>query len=407
MSTPLTLALVGQAIIKEDVLACAEAAFLDVVEHIRSSDFAFTGYEGTIRGAHGGWPMKSSFLHVSEPFVLDSLKSLGFNLLSLSNNHAFDLGPGGVLSAIDEARARGFACAGTGATLAAATRAAVQRSPAGTVALIAMDAGPQGDHVYATDETEAMAARPGSNRLRVHATLGVSPPDLAALERISAQVGYERSKSANAKVGYRHTDGEGFEFFGLRFEAAENPGQRRTADAADVERNLRAIDAAARGADVVIAYVHHHHWEPEWHVVPPWFRKFARECVDAGASIVVSHGVPMLQGIEIYRGAPLLYGLGNFIFHTFQPTKYTDDRIWQSVVARAHFAKGRCQRIDLHPIVLGGESALREGRFDARRVPHLARGEYGESILRRLAQMSLAFGTTVDLCDGHGVIRVP
>jgi poly-gamma-glutamate capsule biosynthesis protein CapA/YwtB (metallophosphatase superfamily) len=52
----------------------------------------FTGYGGTIRGRHGGWPMKSSFLHVSDPLVLDCLKSLGFDFLSLRNNHAYDLG---------------------------------------------------------------------------------------------------------------------------------------------------------------------------------------------------------------------------------------------------------------------------------------------------------------------------
>src|SRR5688500_7483323 len=135
-----SLTFVGQSLIKEDVLACEEQDFRDVVALIRSSDFAFTGYEGTIRGGHGGWPMKSTFLHASEPLVLDSLRNLGFNLLSLSNNHAFDLGPNGILSTLEEAHARGFACAGIGETLADATRAGIARKAATTLALVAMDA---------------------------------------------------------------------------------------------------------------------------------------------------------------------------------------------------------------------------------------------------------------------------
>lgn len=400
-----SLTFVGQSLIKEDVLSSEERDFRDVVALIRSSDFAFTGYEGTIRGAHGGWPMKSTFLHASEPHVLDSLKALGFNLLSLSNNHAFDLGPNGVLSTLEEVQARGFAYAGIGETLSAATRAGIARSDSRALALIAMDAGPQGEHVYAMDPTDRIPARPGSNRLRVNTTVALRESDLAMLRAASDELGHEEAKAADRKVGFKQTPGKGYEFFGLRLEAADKPEHRRSADSEDVERNLRAVADASAHADRVIVYVHHHQWEPRWEQVPHWFQQFAHDCIDAGAGAVVSHGVPMLQGIEIYKGAPLLYGLGNFIFHTYQPAKYTDERIWQSVVAKTFFADGALERIELYPIVLGGEDALTKERYDTRRVPHLARGEYGEKILRRLASMSEAFGTRIELEDGRGVIR--
>ena len=396
----------GQSLIKEDVLAYDAPDFVKVANLIAASDFAFTGYEGTLRGRYGGWPMKSSFLHVSEPLVLDSLKHLGFNLLSLSNNHAFDLGPGGILSTIEEAHARGFAHAGTGATLADATRAASLEREGATVALVAMDAGPQGEHVYASDSTARIEARPGSNRLRVHTTLGVPRAELDALTQLSEQLGYEQRKSANRKVGYRQTPGAGFEFYGLRFEEADAPVERRQVDADDAERNLRAIGEAAQRADLAIVYVHHHHWEPQWERAPEWLREFAMRCVDAGAGAFVSHGVPMLQGIEIYKGAPLLYGFGNFIFHTFQAEKYTDERIWQSVIARCRFSAKGCDEIELMPIVLGGEEAVRNGRYDARRVPHIAHGSYGSSILERLAMLSSQFGTRIEIEDGRGIVRM-
>jgi poly-gamma-glutamate synthesis protein (capsule biosynthesis protein) len=406
VNSSFSVSLVGQSLIKEDVLAYSERDFLDVVDIIRNSDFAFTGYEGTIRGRHGGWPMKSSFLHVSEPLVLDSLRSIGFNLLSLSNNHAFDLGPGGILSTLEEAKVRGFTHAGTGETLSDAARAGISRTEHGTVALIAMDAGPQGDHVYATDATERMPARPGSNRLRVHTMLAIPQRDLDALRALSDKLGHEQRKAANEKVGYRQTAGKGFDFYGLRFETAQESEERRWTDPEDVERNLHTIAETAAQTDLVIVYVHHHRWEPRWETVPPWFQQFARQCVDAGAGLVVSHGVPMLQGIELYKGAPLLYGLGNFIFHTFQPAKYTDDRIWESVIATCRFSAGHCERIELEPIVLGGEGVLLTHRYDARRVPHAARGEYGTAILQRLAALSQPFGTRLEIENGRGVIRV-
>jgi poly-gamma-glutamate synthesis protein (capsule biosynthesis protein) len=255
------------------------------------------------------------------------------------------------------------------------------------------------------DPSVRLPERPGSNRLRVHTSLAVRQRELDMLQELSRTLGYETRKAANDKVGYRQTPGTGFDFYGLRFEAAEAPHENRWTDSDDTERNLRAIERIAADVDLAMVYVHHHHWYPTWDSVPEWFRSFAHRCIDAGARLVASHGVPMLQGIEIYKGAPLFYGLGNFIFHTFQPAKYTDERIWQSVVARAAFESGICNRIELCPIVLGGERAIKEGRYDARRVPHLASAEYGEGILQRLASLSQVFGTQIDIENGRGVIR--
>jgi poly-gamma-glutamate synthesis protein (capsule biosynthesis protein) len=269
-----------------------------------------------------------------------------------------------------------------------------------------MDAGPQGDHVYASDATERMAARPGSNRLRVHRTLVVTEEDVARLRAMSAALGHETQKSANAKVGYRQSEGKGYEFYGLRFEAGDTCRERLWVDEADAQRNFESIARAREAADCVVAYVHHHHWNPQWEITPDWFRAFAHGCVDAGAGVVVSQGVPMLQGIEIYKGVPLFFGLGNFIFHTFQPAKYTDERIWQSVVATCRFVQGRCERVELAPLVIGGEGALRDGDFQSRRAPHIARGAYGTRILQRLAVMSEAFGTRVAVSGDVAYIRI-
>ena len=41
---------------------------------------------------------------------------------------------------------------------------------------------------------------------------------------------------------------------------------------------------------------------------------FARAMIDAGADLFVGHGPHVLRGIEIYKGAPIIYSLGDFIF---------------------------------------------------------------------------------------------
>jgi len=397
---------VGQCIIKEDITASQEPDFQEILALTRGSDFCFTSMEGTIKGCHGGWPMKPAKLtHASDPLVLDCLKSMGFNVLSLVNNHACDLGAAGVLSAIAEADARGMPHAGTGADLSAATRPGLSVANGIRVALVAMDAGPQDEHVYATDATRELAARPGCNPLLLHTTIVVGEADLAALRAMSEKLNHETRKASDRKVGYRQLPGEGFEFYGLRFAAGERYEERRVPVAEDARRNLDAIAAAARQADIVVAYVHHHHWEPRWEIPPKWFREYAHACVDAGAHMVLSHGVPMLQGMELYKGAPLFFGLGNFIFHTWQARRYEDERIWQSVVARMRFERGAVSAIELHPIVMGGQRALEAQDYDGRRVPQLARGAYGERILRRFAEMSSPYGTQVEIGAGKGVVR--
>ncbi|WP_243682181.1 CapA family protein, partial [Sinorhizobium medicae] len=98
MNDRFTLALTGQSLIKHDIRDIRTPAFQDVQSLLRQADLSFTNFEGTILGTHGGWPLKGSFFGCSDPAVLDALGAIGFQALSLSNNHAFDLGPSGVLS---------------------------------------------------------------------------------------------------------------------------------------------------------------------------------------------------------------------------------------------------------------------------------------------------------------------
>ncbi len=79
----------------------------------------------------------------------------------------------------------------------------------------------------------------------------------------------------------------------------------------DVEELLRRIRGLRDEVDHVIVSPH---WGEERFLVPsPVQIEQARAFVDAGASMVLGHHSHVIQGLEIYKGAPIIYSLGNFI----------------------------------------------------------------------------------------------
>jgi len=395
-SSPLRFVAVGQSLIKRDLRDDPSNGWRDIQKIIQAADVAFTNYEGTLRGSHGGWPMKDGWAHVSDPVVLDTLKAIGFNTLSLSNNHAFDLGPGGVLSTLEEVKKRGFLYAGIGANKVDASRPGTLDTDKGRIALVSMDASPQPDHFYARD------GRPGINRQRVIETLKLEAGDFDHLKAISERLGYEKRKAEYIRYGFRTTFKDIQEFYGIRMERGVQTEQHRGLDESDRDRNVTAIRDAAREADFVIVYVHHHYWESSWEVTPVWVQGFARQCIDAGGNVFVSHGVPILQGIEIYKRRPIFYSLGNFIFHSERKATYADDRIWQSVIAVCEFNnQGDLGKAEFHPIVLGGKEALLNHDL-ARDVPLGVDGDVGEEILDRVVRLSLPYHTQFEIEGGRG-----
>jgi poly-gamma-glutamate capsule biosynthesis protein CapA/YwtB (metallophosphatase superfamily) len=113
-------------------------------------------------------PKKARRIHegrgfLTPPEALDALKTFGFNLLSLSGNHAFDLKVTGIQNTIREADSRKIVHAGTGNNVAEAAAPGYLHTPKGTIALIASASG------LITPGGSATADRPGVNELRVEA----------------------------------------------------------------------------------------------------------------------------------------------------------------------------------------------------------------------------------------------
>ena len=89
-------------------------------EHIRSAvagaDIAFCNLECCL--AVGGAPLAKRFTFRGRPARARALKSAGFDIVSLANNHAWDYGKPAIRETVDAVRRAGLLCAGAGADLA-------------------------------------------------------------------------------------------------------------------------------------------------------------------------------------------------------------------------------------------------------------------------------------------------
>ena len=80
------------------------------------------------------------------------------------------------------------------------------------------------------------------------------------------------------------------------------------------QRLARQVENLTQRVDVVIVILHAgREYIP---LPPPYICRAYRTLVDAGADLVVGHHPHVPQGVEVYRGRPICYSLGNFVFPT-------------------------------------------------------------------------------------------
>jgi len=95
-------------------------------------------------------------------------------------------------------------------------------------------------------------------------------------------------------------------------------------DLLDIPRSVAVVDSVRRMVDLLVVTFHggaegtravHVPWVAESLGQEPRgeLRAWAHAVVDAGADAVVGHGPHVLRGIELYRGRPIAYSLGNFL----------------------------------------------------------------------------------------------
>ena len=76
-----------------------------------------------------------------------------------------------------------------------------------------------------------------------------------------------------------------------------------------------ALSNAQHVADLIIVHIH---WGEELQPTPKEYQiDLAHLFVDSGADVVFGHHAHVPLGVEIYNGAPIFYGLGNFAFGSY------------------------------------------------------------------------------------------
>jgi hypothetical protein len=108
---------------------------------------------------------------------------------------------------------------------------------------------------------------------------------------------------------------------------------------ADVARARRA------GANLVIVYPH---WGTEYRASPfPAQQKLARAIIDAGADMVIGNHAHWVGAMEVYKGKPIWYALGNFVF----------DQTWseptmEGLILELTFRGKDLVQVRLHPTII-------------------------------------------------------
>jgi poly-gamma-glutamate synthesis protein (capsule biosynthesis protein) len=146
-------------------------------------------------------------------------------------------------------------------------------------------------------------------------------------------------------------------------------------------RHREEIAALKKQADVVVSS---HHWGYAEEVLQ-YMTEIAHASIDSGADIVMGHGPHFPLAIEIYRGKPIFYGLGQFCF---MRTNKKAHRGWVGMMARIALEDKRLSQV--------GYSLVRQA--DDTRIAVSDVAAEGEAVAR-IQRLSASFNTRF---ESHG-----
>jgi poly-gamma-glutamate capsule biosynthesis protein CapA/YwtB (metallophosphatase superfamily) len=376
------------------LIAGADAVFANQ----EGSSFDVATFKGSIAAENGGgYPIHSLA-------TMRAFRTMGLNLISRANNHATDWGAEGMIATDLALDAIGFAHAGTGASLTEARAPAYLQTRRGTVALVAASSTFPGMSP-AGDPARGAGPRPGLNPLHVEPVTLVSRPEMQALRAIVARGGWQGYELPGDQPSEIHLNEK-------RFRVAEKPGLTYDVSTGDRNALLDSVSAAREKGGLVIFSIHAHETLSGGYedpapadFLPPLFH----DVIDRGAALVARHGPHAVQGIEIYKGRPIFYGLGHLFFDlprsisiasegpSKQVVNFPEDW-WDGAIARVRYSSGKLTEIRVYPLAIKARDGPERG------VPTLATGTQAKAILKRIQDRSSAFGTKMRIDGEVGVI---
>ena len=366
------------------------SGFDEIQDLISGHDACFGNLETTVHD-NEGYP--SAFpgggYAMAAPAVLGDLKEFGFNVLNIANNHALDYCHKGLEATIRNLKEAGITYVGAGRNLVEASIPKYVECREGRVAFVGVTssyhdtdaAGPQGGIV---------SGRPGINPLRRIEYYEVTEENYQALSKVAEETGMNDGYKWAIANGYRNEDQNKNEKLFLReLKFVKGECNRRVNHPlpADIERVMNAIQEARVQADCVVVSFHSHQMNGSADKPADFIVEFCHDCIDAGANVIFGHGSHELRGLEIYKNAPIFYGLNEFILHNEmqealpfefyervhqEPSKYdyvglgmnlrskggtrglsADQKAWEAVAASVSLVNHQVNEIRVYPMSLG------------------------------------------------------
>lgn len=135
------------------------------------------------------------------------------------------------------------------------------------------------------------------------------------------------------------------------------------------------------------------HWGIEQTRVPSTYqRNMAKRIITAGADGIIGHHPHWPQGIEIYKGKPIIYSLGNFINGHYNKTEMNN------IVAAFHYYGPKIEQVEI--MCIAGKN--RRVQFQ----PYIFKGKEAKGNLEYIQRLSQKFGTKIKIEGYKGVIKL-
>lgn len=410
----------------------AYPGFSELKAFIERGDFRFLNMETTIhRHETYGAALSGGTWFCSPPEVLEDAKEFGFNALSTANNHAMDYSHIGLLKTLDYVQKAGFPNAGVGRTMGEASAPVYLDTPNGRIAMIGACSSFHPD-AMAGEQTRTMIGRPGLNGIRFNTIYRLPEEQLEQLKKIGDDLGINAAKEITRREGYFPPLPEGkVEFGDLLFESGEKAELRTKVNETDMKRVENSIREALYFADYVVVAMHSHQPRDGIKEKPAeFFEEFSRRCIDAGAHAVIGTGPHLLRPIEIYKGRPIFYCLGDFVIQLENIFKAPADMyekqkmdgndgldllfdarnaggtkglcyqkvMYEAIIPYWEMEDGKLTKLELLPIELNFDQGRSMGGWP--------RPKYDDGIIERLAEMSKPYGTEIVIENGIGIVRL-
>lgn len=314
-SDSVTLLLLGDVSIEQR--ADPVAALDHVRQTLQNADLVYGNLEGLLVKSEGpdkDIPDKSGWQHIG-PEAVKALKAGNIAVVGVANNVAY--GPANIEKSLAVLDANGIAHTGAGANIAEAHKPAIVVRKGVRFGFLQYTA-----KWYDEDQQIATATTAGAARLKSTDGVTVDPADL---DRMRDDIRRLRPLVDVLIVSSHNRDGLG------RKTSAATPSDRGRGGPASLTAPIPLGPNFSEGE--------------------PYERQVAQAAIDAGADVVYGHGSHVVKGVEVYKGKPVMYCLGNFAtdWIRMRPNK-------EGLLARVVVQNRKVARVSLVPLTRDSEN---------------------------------------------------